>query len=81
MAKVTLTGPLRQYADGIAATEINAANIHQLLLRLGETYPRLAPHLTQGIAVAVDGQIFQDALFQPIAPDAEVHILPAIVGG
>jgi molybdopterin converting factor small subunit len=31
--------------------------------------------------VAIDGQIYQDALFQPIARDSEVHILPQIAGG
>jgi len=34
-----------------------------------------------GSAVAIDGQIYQDALFQPIAPDSDVHILPQIAGG
>jgi hypothetical protein len=31
--------------------------------------------------VAIDGQIYQDALFQPIAADSEVFLLPQIAGG
>jgi hypothetical protein len=31
--------------------------------------------------VAIDGQIYQDALLQPIAPDSEVFLLPQIAGG
>jgi hypothetical protein len=31
--------------------------------------------------VAIDGQIYQDALFQPITPESEVFILPQIAGG
>jgi len=31
--------------------------------------------------VAIDGQIYQDALFQPIGPESEVFILPQIAGG
>jgi sulfur-carrier protein len=81
MAKVTLTGTLRHFADGATAIDIDAANINQLLTRLGQKFPRLAPHLAQGIAVAIDGQIFQDALLQPVPPNADVHILPAIAGG
>jgi sulfur carrier protein ThiS len=44
-------------------------------------YPELAPHLEQGLAVAIDGQIYQDALFQEIEAGSEVHILPQIPGG
>jgi hypothetical protein len=33
------------------------------------------------VAVAIDGQIYQDALLEPIGPDGEVFILPQIAGG
>ena len=36
---------------------------------------------TDGVAVAIDGQIYQDALFQEIGPDSEVFLLPQIAGG
>jgi molybdopterin converting factor small subunit len=78
---VTLIGNLRQYTGGVAALELEAASVRQLFARLGEKYPALAPHLEQGMAVAIDGQIYQDALLQPIAADSEVHILPQIAGG
>ena len=52
-----------------------------LIARLGERYPDLAPHLEEGIAVAIDGEIFQDALFAAIRPDSEVHVIPKIAGG
>ena len=81
MAHVTLIGNLRQFTGGIADLEVEAASVRQLFARLGEKYPALAPHLEQGLAVAIDGQIYQDALFQPIGPDSDVHILPQIAGG
>ena len=31
--------------------------------------------------MAIDGQIYQDALLEPIGPDSEVFILPQIGGG
>ena len=61
--------------------EVEAATVHQLFARLGERYPELARHLETGSAVAIDGQIYQDALLQPISRDSEVHILPQIAGG
>lgn len=81
MAHVTLTGNLRQYTGGIAEMEIEAASVRQLLARLGADFPSLAPHLEQGVAVAIDGQIYQDALLQEIGADSEVHVLPQIAGG
>jgi sulfur-carrier protein len=81
MAHVTLIGNLRQYTGGVTQLDVEAKTVRQLFLRLGEKYPDLAPHLETGSAVAIDGQIYQDALFQEIAPDSDVHILPQIAGG
>ena len=81
MANVTLIGNLRQFTGGVTELEVDAGNIRQLFARLGERFPELAPHLEQGLAVAIDGQIYQDALLQPIEPEAEGHILPQIAGG
>ena len=81
MAHVTLTGNLRQFTGGVAEFDLEAASVRQLFTRLSERYPALAPHLEQGLAVAIDGQIYQDALFQPIEADSEVHVLPQIAGG
>jgi sulfur-carrier protein len=81
MAHVTLIGNLRQFTGGVSEMDVAAASVRQLFARLGEAYPALAPHLEKGSAVAIDGQIYQDALFQAIGPDSEVHILPQIAGG
>ena len=81
MANVTLIGTLRQFTGGVTEVDIEAATVRALFARLGEKYPALAPHLEQGLAVAIDGQIYQDALFQEIGADSEVHILPQIAGG
>jgi sulfur-carrier protein len=81
MAHVTLTGNLRQFTGGVAEMEIEAASVRQLFARLGADFPALAPHLEQGLAVAIDGEIYQDALLQEIGAGSEVHILPQIAGG
>jgi molybdopterin converting factor small subunit len=81
MAHVTLIGNLKQFSGGVTELEVDAASIRRLLLELGTRFPDLAPHLEQGIAVAIDGQIYQDDLLRAIPPDAEVHILPQIAGG
>jgi sulfur-carrier protein len=81
MAKVVLTRGLMQYTGGERELELDAANIRQLLRALGERYPDLEPHLADGVAIAIDGEIFQDAWLEPIPPESEVHVIPQIVGG
>jgi sulfur-carrier protein len=81
MAQVTLIGNLRQFTGGETEMTIDAKNVRQLFAALARRHPALAPHLDQGLAVAIDGQIYQDALFQEIGPDSEVHVLPQIAGG
>lgn len=81
MARVVLNGNLRQLIGGGGALELEVGTVRELFAQLGERYPALAPHLEEGIAVAIDGAIHQDALFATIDPDSEVHIIPKIGGG
>ena len=81
MAHVTLIGNLRQYTGGVTELEVEANTIRQLFARLGEQFPELAPHQEDGLAVAIDGQIYQETLIQPIEPDSSVQVLPQIAGG
>ncbi|MEO0809163.1 MAG: MoaD/ThiS family protein [Pseudomonadota bacterium] len=81
MAHIKLIGNLKQYTGGVSELEIEANSIRQLFARLGDRFPELAPHLQDGLAVAIDGQIYQDTLIEPIGPDSSVQILPQIAGG
>lgn len=81
MPHVTLTTSLTQYTGGVRSLDVDASSIQRLLRALAEKFPELKPHLDAGVAVAIDGQIYQDALFQEIAADSDVHILPMIAGG
>ena len=81
MARVVLIGNLAQITGGVAEFRVSATSVKQLFQQLTELHPALGPHLEEGIAVAIDGQIYQDALLEPIAPDSEVFILPQIAGG
>jgi molybdopterin converting factor small subunit len=81
VARVVLNGNLRRYSGGKSEFQLDAKNVRQLFAQLGAQHPELTPHLEEGIAVAIDGEIFQDALFADIGPDSEVHIIPKIAGG
>ncbi len=81
MARVVLSATLKAYTGGEGEVEMEAANVRQLLTALGAAYPKLKPVLDQGVAVAIDGEIYRNAWFQAIEPESEVHILPRMAGG
>jgi sulfur-carrier protein len=81
MARVVLVGNLAQLTDGVGEFDLAATSVKHLFELLTERHPALARHLDEGVAVAIDGQIYQDALLEPIAADSEVFIIPQIAGG
>src|SRR5882672_11632097 len=81
MPRVVLIGNLARLTGGVAEFQLSATSVKQLFQQLTELHPALGPHLEEGVAVAIDGQIYQDALLEPIAPDSEVFVLPQIAGG
>jgi len=81
LARVVLSSALAPYTDGELELELDVTNVRQLFKALAERYPDLRDHLEAGIAVAIDNEIYQDALLQPIAPDSEVILITKIAGG
>ena len=81
MPRVVLVGNLAKVTGGVAEFHLSAMSVKQLFQQLAELHPALERHLDDGVAVAIDGQIYQDALLEPIGPDSEVFLLPQIAGG
>ena len=81
VVRVRLSSSFTPYTGGKTQFEVEAANVRQLLDRLGADYPELQPRLEQGVAVAIDGVIHQDALLQPIGSASEVVLIERIAGG
>jgi molybdopterin converting factor small subunit len=81
VAKIVLSSTLAPYTDGMLELELEVANVRQLFQSLGERYPDLREQLEIGISVAIDNEIYQDALLQPIGRDSEVILITKIAGG
>ena len=79
--RVVLPGVLHKYTGGEIELDMDTGNVRQLFKSLGERFPKLGPHLADGYAVAIDGVMYQDALFQRIPDGSEVHLIPKIAGG
>lgn len=82
MATVVLGGAMTRWTGGVERVDVDAADVRALIRALDAKFPGLGEHLRdRGTAVAIDGEIINDPLLEPVGPDSEVHFLPAISGG
>jgi molybdopterin converting factor small subunit len=82
VTKVVISGSTCQkFLGGRTELEVAATTFRRLVLELEERYPGLGHQVEEGMAVAIDGEIFQDAYSAKFGPDSEVVLIPKIGGG
>lgn len=86
MATVVVNSVLRnrlgpQTGEAPESIEVDAGDVRGLIKELDRRYPGSGEQLKSGVAVAIDGEIFQEPLFEELEADSEVYFLPAIEGG
>jgi molybdopterin converting factor small subunit len=82
MATVILNREIaRRFTGGETEIEVASDTIRAVIRELDERFPGVGPVLRTDTAVAIDGQIYQDILLEPVGPDSEVAFIPAIEGG
>ena len=79
--EVQLAGILSQAVGGARCIECTGSTIGELLQSLVLRYPEMQAHLDDGVAVAVNGEIYRDRRDQPVPSNADVFLLPRIQGG
>jgi len=75
------TQEVRAFTAGLDGFEVQAADVRGLIAELERRFPGLGAHVETRMAIAIDGEIHQDALGAPLAPDSEVVLIPRIGGG
>ncbi|MEM7077449.1 MAG: hypothetical protein AAF513_02365 [Pseudomonadota bacterium] len=80
MAKVILPDNFVAASGADRELTTNATVYRDLVAELKRRWPELGPLLDE-TAVAIDGQIYQDAFLEAIEPDAEVFFVARIEGG
>lgn len=80
MAKVVFPDSFIAYTDGVREYESGARVYRDLISELTAKWPELSESLER-TAVAIDGQIYQDALLEPIGEESEVFFMARIEGG
>lgn len=82
MPHVVITGDMsRRFTGGRNEFEVEATTFRRLILELDRRFPGLGHRIEEGMAISIDGEIFQDAYAAPIRPDSEVYLIPKIGGG
>ena len=82
MPRITLSGSAcRRFTGGLTELEVEANTFRRLILELERRYPGLGRQVEEGMAVAIDGEIYQDAYQAPLGADSEICLIPKIAGG
>jgi molybdopterin converting factor small subunit len=82
MPKVVITGTAaRRFTGGQTEVEVEANTVRRMITELDRRFPGLGHQIDEGMAVAIDGEIYQDAYMARLEPDSEVVLIPKIGGG
>jgi molybdopterin converting factor small subunit len=74
-------GSCHQFTGGKTEFDVQATTFRQLVRELEQKYPGLGSQVEEGMAVAIDGEIFQDAYHVELKPGSEIVLIPKIGGG
>jgi molybdopterin converting factor small subunit len=78
---VTTHGDLIALTNGVTEFDVAATTVRQLILELDRRFPGLGDFVERRMAIAIDGEIHQDALAAPLSERSEVYLIPKIGGG
>ena len=82
MPRVVLSSSaLRRYTGGVAELDVDATTFRRLVLELDKRFPGLGKQVEEGMAISIDGTIYQDAYAAKLAPGSEIYLIPKIGGG
>ena len=80
MATVHFGLEQQRFTDGVLEIELDAANVSQLIAKLEAKFPGLGP-LLESSAVAINGEVINDAAYEPVPAGAEVYFVVKAAGG
>ena len=82
MPRVMLAGmTARRFTGGESEFEVEADTVRRMIAELDRRFPGLGQQIDESMAVAIDGEIYQDAYMARLDPESEVVLIPKIGGG
>ena len=80
--KVVLsTGSSSEYTGGRKEFEIEARSVRGVIKAMEADFPGIAEFLEAETMVAIDGELFEDGLYQPLRDGCELFFLPKLEAG
>ena len=73
--------PCQHFIGGGTELEVEATTFRRLVRELDQRFPGMGKQVEEGMAIAIDGEIFQDAYAAELKPDSEIYLIPKIGGG
>jgi sulfur-carrier protein len=83
MPKVVISSgsAVLELTHGTKEFEVAATTFRRLVLELEQRYPGLGKQVEESMAIAIDGEIYQDAYSAELKPGSEIYLIPKIGGG
>ncbi len=70
-----------ELTGGLAEFDVEADTVGRMIRELDVRFPGLGEVIDRKMAIAIDGEIHQDAWGSPLPPGAEIVLIPKIGGG
>ena len=82
MPRINIAGnAVKKFTHGVTELDVEADNFRRLVLELDRRFPGLGHQVEEGMAIAIDGEIYQDAYAARFTQESEVWLIPKIAGG
>ena len=78
---LAMGGDVARFTGGAAEFDVAASSVGAMIRELEQRYPGLGDYVEQRMAIAIDGEIFQDAHGEPLGERSEICLIPRIGGG
>jgi sulfur carrier protein ThiS len=70
----------QRFTRGATEIELDAHNVEQLIAKLEAEFPGIGP-LLESSAVAINGEVVNDAAYEPVPEGAEIYFVVKAAGG
>jgi sulfur-carrier protein len=82
MPRINIAGnAVKKFTHGESALDVEANTFGRLILELDRRFPGLGRQVEESMAIAIDGEIYQDAYHAPLKAESEIWLIPKIAGG
>jgi sulfur-carrier protein len=82
MPRINIAGnAVKRFTHGETTLDVEADTFLRLILELDRRFPGLGQQIEESMAIAIDGEIYQDAYHAPLKLGSEIWLIPKIAGG